>query len=329
MAEKSERKVAVILATDVVGYSSMMEENEDQTLKNLKACRSIIEGLVEENHGRIFNTAGDSVLAEFQSAVEAVICASEFQKIIKERNDSVGEEEQMQFRVGINMGDVVIEGENLYGDGVNVAARLEALAQPGGVCLSKNVHEIVNKKTDFHFNDLGEQKVKNTLLHAVDVVIDETHQRTVKTQAKSKTPLFATIAAVLILSAGGFAYYQHSLMDISKGNIEISDKPTVLIMPFSNMSGKAEQDYIGMGMTSHIITMLSQFDKLLVLAKQTGEHIQTNKISNEKIVKQYGVKYVLNGTTQASGDRLRINVELTDLNRNSVIWSEVYDFKED
>ena len=153
----------------------------------------------------------------------------------------------MQFRIGINMGDVVIEGENLYGDGVNVAARLEALAQPGGVCLSKNVHEIVNKKTDFHFNDLGEQKVKNTLLHAVDVVIDETHQRTVKTQAKSKIPLFVTIAAVLILSAGGFAYYQHSLMEISKETLEISDKPTVLIMPFSNMSGKAEQDYIGMG----------------------------------------------------------------------------------
>ncbi len=197
MAEKSERKVAVILATDVVGYSSMMEENEDQTLKNLKACRSIIEGLVEENHGRIFNTAGDSVLAEFQSAVEAVICASDFQKIIKERNDSVGEEEQMQFRVGINMGDVVIEGENLYGDGVNVAARLEALAQPGGVCLSKNVHEIVNKKTDFHFNDLGEQKVKDTILHAVDVVIDETHKRTVKTQKKSKTAFYIAIASIL------------------------------------------------------------------------------------------------------------------------------------
>ena len=184
MAEKSERKVAVILATDVVGYSSMMEENEDQTLKNLKASRSIIEDLVEENHGRIFNNAGDSVLAEFQSAVEAVICASEFQKIIKECNDSVGEEEQMDFRVGVNMGDVVIEGDNLYGDGVNVAARLEALAQPGGICLSKNVHEIVNKKTDFHFNDLGEQKVKDTLLHAVDVVIDETHKRTVKTKIK-------------------------------------------------------------------------------------------------------------------------------------------------
>ena len=136
--KKTERKVTVILATDVVGYSTKMEENEEQTLANLKACRSIIDGLIKEHHGRIFNTAGDSVLAEFQSAVEAVICASEFQNTIKERNNSISKEEQMQFRLGINMGDVVIEGDNLYGDGVNVAARLEALAQPGGICLSKN-----------------------------------------------------------------------------------------------------------------------------------------------------------------------------------------------
>ena len=184
MAESSpRRKLAVILATDVVGYSNKMEENEVQTLKNLKACRNIIDGLVDEHHGRIFNTAGDSVLAEFQSAVEAVICGSEFQNTIKERNNFVPEEEQMEFRIGINMGDVVIEGDNLYGEGVNVAARLEALAQPGGVCLSKNVHEIVNKKTNFQFHDLGEQKVKNTVLHAVDVTLDGTSQR--KLQEKS------------------------------------------------------------------------------------------------------------------------------------------------
>ena len=178
MAESNtRRKIAVILATDVVGYSTKMEENEDQTLKNLKVCRSIIDGLVKEHHGRIFNTAGDSVLVEFESAVEAVVCASEFQNTIKGRNNSVSEEDQMQFRIGINFGDVVIEGDNLYGDGVNVAARLEALAQPGGICLSKNVHEIVNKKTDFQFHDLGEQKVKNTVLHAVDVTLDGTSQR--------------------------------------------------------------------------------------------------------------------------------------------------------
>ena len=264
MAEKSERKVAVILATDVVGYSSMMEENEDQTLKNLKACRSIIEGLVEENHGRIFNTAGDSVLAEFQSAVEAVICASDFQKIIKERNDSVGEEEQMQFRVGINMGDVVIEGENLYGDGVNVAARLEALAQPGGVCLSKNVHEIVNKKTDFHFNDLGEQKVKNTLLHAVDVVLEASHERKLRTKSKSQVPVIATIIVILVLCIGGYAFYDFSTKDSDNNKEGIaktsSDRPIILVMPFVNQSGNEKNDYIGNGMTSHLITTLSQYE---------------------------------------------------------------------
>ena len=174
MAEsKVERKIAVILATDVVGYSTKIEENEEQTLQTLKACRAIIYGLIAEHHGRVFNTAGDSVLAEFPSAVEAVLCSSEFQRTVKERNASVDDEAQkMEFRVGINMGDVVIEENNLYGDGVNVAARLEALAQPGGICLSKNVHDIVYKKMDLTFNDLGEQQVKDTVVHAVDVSLD-------------------------------------------------------------------------------------------------------------------------------------------------------------
>ena len=169
--EKIERKIAVILATDVVGYSTKIEANEEQTIQTLRACREIIEGLITEHHGRIFNTAGDSVLAEFPSAVEAVLCASDFQRTIKERNASVEDEaQQMEFRVGINMGDVVIEESNLYGEGVNVAARLEALSQPGGICLSKNVHEVVHKKMDLRFTDLGDQQVKDTVVHAVDAV---------------------------------------------------------------------------------------------------------------------------------------------------------------
>jgi len=227
------------------------------------------------------------------------------------------------------MGDVVVEGDNLYGDGVNIAARLEALAQPNGVCISRSVHEFINKKLEFLFNDLGEQTVKENKFHAFDVVIDDSHKRKVKTQRKSKTPLFVTIAAVLILVAGGFTYYQYSQMSSSHESVEISDRPTILVMPFANQSGNTEQDYIGMGMTTHLITMLSQFDQLLVLAKNTGEHILKNKIPNEEIVKKYGVQYVLNGTTQAAGDRMRVNVELADLNRNSVVWSEVYDFKEE
>ena len=330
MANKEiERKIAVIFATDVVGYSKSVEVNEEQTIKNFRACKKILEDLFKEHDGRIFNTAGDSVLAEFSSAVSAVICATEFQRLLKERNESETTDLKMEFRIGINMGDVVVEGDNLYGDGVNIAARLEALAQPNGVCISRSVHEFINKKLEFLFNDLGEQTVKENKFHAFDVVIDDSHKRTVKTQRKSKTLLFATIAAVLIIVAGGFAYYQYSQMNSSQESVEISDRPTILVMPFANQSGKTEQDYIGMGMTTHLITMLSHFDQLLVLAKNTGEHIQKNKITNEEIVKQYGVKYVLNGTTQAAGDRVRVNVELADLNRNSVLWSEVYDFKEE
>ncbi len=330
MANKEiERKIAVIFATDVVGYSKSVEVNEEQTIKNFRACKKILEDLFLEHDGRIFNTAGDSVLAEFSSAVSAVICATEFQRLMKERNESETTDLKMEFRIGINMGDVVVEGDNLYGDGVNIAARLEALAQPNGVCLSRSVHEFINKKMDFLFNDLGEQTVKDNKFHAFDVVIDDSHKRTVKTKSKSQVPLIAAIVAILVLGIGGFAYYQNVLVDSAQKSASIADRPTVLVMPFANQSGSAEQDYIGMGMTSHLITMLSQFDRLLVLAKNTGEHILNNKVPNKEIVKQYGVKYVLNGTTQAAGKRVRVNVELTDLTRNSVVWSEVYDFKEE
>ena len=152
MSEKKiDRKIAVIFVTDVVGFSKLMERNEDATLQSFRACKEILDKLFEEHGGRIFNTAGDSVLAEFQSAVSAVICASEFQKLLKERNLNVAEESQMHFRIGLNMGDVIVEGENLYGDGVNVAARLEALSQPDGVCLSKSIHDFVAQKTDLVF----------------------------------------------------------------------------------------------------------------------------------------------------------------------------------
>ena len=240
MAEaKTERKVTVILAADVVGYSTKMEENEEQTLKNLKVCRNIVEGLVNEHHGRIFNTAGDSVLAEFQSAVEAVICGSEFQNTIRERNNSVPAEEQMEFRIGINMGDVVIEGDNLYGEGVNVAARLEALAQPGGVCLSKNVHEIVNKKTDFQFHDLGEQTVKNTVVHAVDVTLDGTTQRKI---SESTTGLQSST----------------------------EKPPAIAVLPFANMSGDSEQEYFADGITEDIITNLSLWKTFPVISRNSS-----------------------------------------------------------
>ena len=334
MATKEiERKIAVIFATDVVGYSKSVEKNEDQTIKNFRVCKKILEDLFKEHDGRIFNTAGDSVLAEFSSAVSAVICATEFQRLIKERNESETSDLKMEFRIGINMGDVVVEGDNLYGDGVNIAARLEALAQPNGVCLSRSVHEFINKKMDFLFNDLGEQTVKDNKFHAFDVVIDDSHKRTVKTKSKSQVPLIAAIVGILVLGIGGYAYYNFSIKDTDQKNgktVETSsDRPAILVMPFANQSGKKENDYIGNGMTSHLITTLSQHEQLLVLGKSTGEYLQKNQVSDEDIVIKYGVQFVLGGGIQVSGNKTRINVELKDLAKNDIIWSEIYDFSED
>ena len=177
MSKDIERKIAVIFVTDVVGFSKSMEKNEDETLRSFRSCRDILDNLFKEHGGRIFNTAGDSVLAAFQSAVSAVICAKEFQNLIRERNANVSEEAKMHFRIGLNMGDVIVEGENLYGEGVNVAARLEALSQPDGVCLSKSILDFVNKKTELNFHDLGEQKVKNTTVHAFDLANPELEVR--------------------------------------------------------------------------------------------------------------------------------------------------------
>jgi len=295
MAESSpRRKLAVILATDVVGYSTKMEENEDQTLKNLKVCRSIIDGLVEEYHGRIFNTAGDSVLVEFQSAVEAVICASEFQNTIKERNNSVPQEEQMEFRIGINMGDVVIEGDNLYGDGVNVAARLEALAQPGGVCLSKNVHEIVNKKTNFQFHDLGEQKVKNTVLHAVDVTLDGTSQR--------------------------------KLQESTTGQQSSTEKPpAIAVLPFVNMSGDSEQEYFADGITEDIITNLSLWKTFPVISRNSSFSFKGKSVNIKEVAKELRVRYVVEGSVRKSGNKVRITAQLIDAYEDKHLWSKKWD----
>ena len=206
MSKDIERKIAVIFVTDVVAFSKMMEKNEDETLRSFRSCRDILDNLFKEYGGRIFNTAGDSVLAEFQSAVSAVICAKEFQKLVRERNANVSEDAAMEFRIGLNMGDVIVEGENLYGEGVNVAARLEALSQPGGVCLSKSILDFVNKKTELVFNNLGEQKVKNTTVHAYDLADPELEKRSLESADTEK------------------------IEDASK-------PPAIAVLPFKNMSG--------------------------------------------------------------------------------------------
>ncbi len=327
MANKEiERKIAVIFATDVVGYSKSIEKNEDQTIKNFRACKKILEDLFKEHDGRIFNTAGDSVLAEFSSAVSAVICATEFQKLIKERNESETADLKMEFRVGINMGDVVVEGDNLYGDGVNIAARLEALAQPNGVCLSRSVHEFINKKMDFLFNDLGEQTVKDNKFHAFDVVIDDSHKRTVKTKTKSKVPLIAAIVGILVLGIGGFAYYNNTIIEQPEEEKKVArdNLPVILVKPFKNLG--SEDTSVSNAITESLISSLSRYNMLSVLSSSTSFHILETKMTDNEIAEKFGVKHAIQGSVQSFGKNTRLTIELNDLSKSKVVWSDKVDF---
>ena len=327
MATKEiERKIAVIFATDVVGYSKSVEKNEEQTIKNFRACKKILEDLFKEHDGRIFNTAGDSVLAEFSSAVSAVICATEFQRLLKERNESETTDLKMEFRIGINMGDVVVEGDNLYGDGVNIAARLEALAQPNGVCLSRSVHEFINKKMDFLFNDLGEQTVKDNKFHAFDVVIDDSHKRTVKTKSKSQVPLIAVIVGILVLGIGGYAYYQNTRIEqtVEEKKVARDNLPIILVKPFKNLG--SEDTSVSNALTESLISSLSRYNMLSVLSSSTSFHILETKMPDNEIVEKFGVKHAIQGSVQSFGKNIRLTVELNDLSKSKVVWSDKVDF---
>ena len=328
MSQKEiDRKIAVIFATDVVGYSKHMEKDEDETLKSFRACRKILEKLFEEHGGRIFNTAGDSVLAEFPSAVSAVVCASEFQSLVKERNYNNQSHIKMEFRIGINMGDVVKEEGNLYGDGVNIAARLESFAQPNGICLSKSVYELVNKKTKFLFNDLGEQKVKENQFHAFDVLLDPSQKRTIKTKSKSYMPIFAAIAAVVLISIGGFLYLMGQQSGSQKTSIELEQPKekvlgrTLLIAPFQNKSGSKEFDYIAEGISDHLMSSLTSNVLLNIIPKLQSYRIVDKDLSFKEIIDTYNVSYLLNGTTLISNEKFRINLELVDAHQEKIIWT--------
>ena len=294
-----ERKIAVIFVTDVVGFSKLMEINEDETLKSFRACKDLLDKLFAEHGGRIFNTAGDSILAEFQSAVSSVVCANEFQKLIKERNNSVSDDAKMDFRIGLNMGDVIVEGENLYGDGVNVAARLEALSQPGGVCLSKSIMDFVNKKTELLFNDLGEQKVKNTLVHAFDLDNPDLAKRS---NIDENT---AAAASAKI--------------------IEGSVPPTIAVLPFANLSTDQEQEFFADGITEDTISYFSKSKTFPVVSINSVMKYKNSKEATKDIAKDLNANYLVQGSIRKGGNKVRISAKLTDALEDTQIWSQTWD----
>ena len=293
MPKDIERKIAVIFVTDVVGFSKSMEKNEDETLRSFRSCRDILDSLFQKYNGRIFNTAGDSVLAEFQSAVSAITCAKEFQELIRERNSSLNNDLEMCFRVGLNMGDVIVEGDNLYGDGVNIAARLEALSQSGGVCISKSLMDFISNKIDFEFHDLGEQKVKNTNIHAFDLLDPKLKKRVIETDSTMES-------------------------DESKA-------PSIAVLPFNNLSNDPEQDYFADGITEDIISHLSQWKTFPVISNNSVFAYKNSKDTTKKIAADLAVRYLVVGSVRKGGNKVRINVKLINTEDDTQIWSQNWD----
>ena len=325
MAEKEiDRKVAIILATDVVNYSKHMEANESETVKNLRACELILQKVIKKHDGRLFNTGGDSFFIEFPSAVEAVECAVAFQKDIKKRNSSDNITVPLEFRIGISMGDVIKEKENLLGDGVNIAARLEALAQTNGITISKNIYDLVRAKTSHQYNDLGIQKIKKNEFHAYDILLDPSQKRKLKTQ-KSNRSILTIAASFLVIAVVSFFYINQ--VNKSKSTSDISSLNTILVYPFKNITDPENKNRFSEALTESMIGSLSRYKGIRILSSSTSFFVKENEMSPSEIFNKYAVNYIVTGSIQTFGDNSRINLELTDAKKDTVVWSNKIDFE--
>ncbi len=328
MSEEIDRKIAVIFATDVVGYSKHMEANESETVKNLRVCEKIVTKLFIKHGGRLFNTGGDSFLAEFPSAVGAVECAVEFQNEIKTRNASDNTTVKLQFRVGVNTGDVIKEKGNLLGDGVNIAARLESLAQTGGITVSKGVYDYVKGKTKHNYNDLGIQKIKQNEFHAYDLLLDPSYKRKMKTH-KSNKPLIGVMVAILMVGLAGLFYFNF-FQQGKENNIKFSNsnKISLLVLPLEIQSNNDGGNFMADSITDHISTTLAGFDELFLFDKSSANYFSKQSFDYSDLNSEHGVQFLLEGSIQTVGSKIRINIKLHNLEKNSMIWTDILDFQD-
>ena len=304
---KPRRKLAAILAADVVGFSKKMGENEDRTLHNLKACRAITDESIETYHGRVFGSAGDSVIAEFASPVDAIVAAVEFQRNLRDRNNEVAPEDQMQFRIGLNLGDVIVEGDNLYGDGVNVAARLEPLAEPGGICVSGKFHDEVRRKLDLGFVSSGPQEMKN--------IEEPVHTFMVEIGSSSKVLEAFTVPAPA----------EPTPPAASAPAATETKVPAIAVLPFTNMGGDPEQEYFADGITEDIITNLSLWRTFPVISRNSSFTFRGESHNLKQVAQELGARYIVEGSVRKGGNRVRITAQLIDTDEDHHLWSERWD----
>jgi adenylate cyclase len=334
-----KRKLTAIFSADVEGYSRLMEEDELATVETLTSHKEIMRKLIRQYRGRVVDSTGDNLLAEFTSVVDAVQCAVEVQQILSAKNEALPENRRMNFRIGINSGDVIEEGELIYGDGVNVAARVESLAEGGGISISGTAFDQLGKKLPLGYEYVGEQTVKNirkpvrvyrvlTEAEAVGKVIGEE-------RAKPKQLRWAAIGGVvvLVLVVGALAIWNFYLRPPFEPASEermaypLPDKPSIAVLPFNNMSGDPKEDYFSDGITEAIITALSGVPELFVIARNSTFTYKGRPVKVKQVAEELGVQYVLEGSVQEAGGRVRITAQLIDALTGHHLWAESYDRK--
>ena len=290
--QRVARKLRAILSADVKGYSLLMADDEVHTIETLKKYRQIMSDLVQQHSGRVVDNPGDNLLAEFSSAVDAVDCAVEVQKKLEKENARFVQDMRLQFRIGVNIGDVVQDGDRIYGSGVNVAARIEGIADPGGVCISRNTYDHVKDKLELEFEYLGEHEVKN--------IEEPVRVYRVLLDSESHVPLVDEL-------------------------LELPEKPSIAVLPFDNMSGDPSQEYFSDGLTEQIINGLCKVSNLFVIARNSSFAYKGRSVDVKQVGKELGVRYVLEGSVQRAEDRVRITAQLIDLTTGYHLWSENFD----
>jgi len=341
-SERLTRKLAAILYADVAEYSRLMGEDEEGTHRRLSDCLDHFSAVIVQHQGRIEHYAGDAVLADFDTVLDALACAASVQRDLETKNSDLPEDRKVRFRIGVNLGDIIVDRDDIYGEGVNVAARLEGLAKPGGICISESVHTAVGKKLPLDYEFIGEQRVKN-----IAQPVRAYHAR-LRAGGELPTPVVVptpkktravdsrkfVVAAILALLAGAGLLTWLNPWERAEKPTEVDsevhplpDKPSVVVLPFDNMSGDPEQDYFADGMTEDLITDLSKVGGLFVIARNSSFTYKDKPTNVQQIARELGVRYVLEGSVRRSGDQVRINAQLIDASTGGHIWADRYDGK--
>ena len=331
-----QRKLKAIFSADVQSYSKLMGDDEEFTVDTITAYREVITKLIEKYHGRVVDAPGDNILAEFGSPLNALYSAIETQNVLKIENGKLPEYRRMVFRIGINLGEIIHKDDRIYGDGVNIAARIENLADPGGICISRGVFDQVDSKLDVGFADLGPHSVKNIRkpVNIYKVLLDPKDAGKIvdATKAKSRIRRWMVVAILgLVAVVSGVGIWHHQTKpafepaSVDRMTYPLPDKPSIAVLPFVNMSDDPQQEYFVDGITNDIITALSEFKFLFIIASTSSFAYKGKPVKVQEVSEELGVRYVLEGSVQRTSDRMRINAQLIDATTGKHLWAKRYD----